>query len=92
MSPRNVSFTPAWSTSTPVTVVPASSVVRRIARAFVSSVTFRWPRAGRTPKISASDLPITSEGNPSQVWHRMQMLFGMSSASSRMPHGAWNGW
>ena len=70
---------------------PAASVVSLVTVAFVSSVTFGCLRAGRTPKISASDLACTSDGNPSHVAQRMHGLFGMSPSSSRTPHGAWNG-
>ena len=82
---------PSRSTSTPVTVVPAASVVSFVARAFVSSVTFGCLSAGRTPKISASDFAWTSDGKPSQVAQRMHGLLTMSFSSSRTPHGAWNG-
>jgi hypothetical protein len=58
----------------------------------VSSVTLVWAIAGRTPKISASALPWTSDGKPSQVWQRMHGLNGMAPSSRRTPHGAWNGW
>ncbi len=42
--------------------------------------------------VSASDLACTRHGKPSQVAHRMQALAGRRASSSRMPHGAWNGW
>ena len=92
MSPRNVFGSPSWVTSTPVTVEPAASVVSLVTSAFVSSVTLGCSRAGRTPKISASDLPWTSDGKPSQVAHRMHGLNGMFVSWRRTPHGAWNGW
>ena len=56
------------------------------------SVTLGCSSAGRTPKISASDLAWTSDGKPSQVAQRMHGLLTMSFSSSRTPHGAWNGW
>ncbi len=82
---------PSRSTSTPVTVVPAASVVSFVARAFVTSVTLGCFSAGRTPKISASDFAWTSDGKPSQVAQRMHGLLTMSFSSRRTPHGAWNG-
>ena len=41
---------------------------------------------------SASDLACTRHGYPSHQAHRMQSLAGRRASSSRMPHGAWNGW
>ena len=62
------------------------------ACAFVSSVTFGCSIAGRTPKTSASDLPCTAHGKPSQFTQRTQAEYGMFASFSRIPHGAWNGW
>ena len=72
--------------------MPASFVSSFTARAFVSSVTFGCSSAGRTPSTSASDLPCTAHGKPSQFWQRTQTLYGMFGSLSRIPHGAWNGW
>ena len=72
--------------------MPASFVSSLIALVFVSSVTFACSSAGRTPSTSASDLPCTAQGKPSQFWQRTQVLYGMFGSSSRIPQGAWKGW
>ena len=92
MSPVTVSRSPARSTTTPVTAVPAAFVSSRTAMAFVHSSTFACLSAGRTARTSASDLACTRHGKPSQVAQRTHALFGMSSSPSITPQGAWNGW
>ncbi len=67
---------PFTSASTPVTAVPAALVSSFVARALRSSVTFGCSSAGRTAITSASDLACTRQGKPSQVWQRMQRLYG----------------
>ena len=59
---------------------------------FVSSVTFGCSSAGRTPSTSASDLPCTAQGKPSQFVQRTQALYGRFASFRRTPQGAWNGW
>ena len=90
-SPVYVSVAPPRSTTTPVTTVPAALVSRPTASAFVTIVTFACSSAGRIPSTSASDFAWTRQGKPSQVEHRTQALWGMSSSRSITPHGAWNG-
>ena len=72
--------------------MPAGLVSSRTAIASVSSVTFGYCSAGRTPITSASDFACTRHGKPSQVAHRTQVLYGMFASFSITPHGAWNGW
>ena len=91
-SAANCSVAPSRSTTTVVTLVPASFVSSLTTSAFVSSVTFGCSSAGRTPITSASDLPCTRHGKPSQFMQRTQALYGMFDSSSRIPQGAWNGW
>ena len=92
MSAEYRSVAPSRSTTTAVTAVPASFVSSLPALALVSSVTFGCSSAGRTPSTSASDLPCTAHGKPSQFWQRTQAVYGMFASFSRIPHGAWNGW
>ena len=91
MSAVKCSRSPLRSTTTSVTVVPAGFVLSSTTLAFVRSVTFACSSAGRTPSTSASDLPCTAHGKPSQFVQRTQMLYGMFVSFSRTPHGAWNG-
>ena len=92
MPPAIRSSPPSRSTTTSVTAVPASFVPSLTTFVFVSSVTFIWKVAGRTPSTSASDFAWTMHGKPSQVAQRMHVLCGMSASLSMTPHGAWNGW
>ena len=75
-----------------MTSVPASFVSSLTAFALVLSSTFGCSSAGRTPSTSASDFPCTAQGKPSQFMQRTQALYGMFDSTSRIPHGAWNGW
>ena len=61
-------------------------------RALVSSVTFGYSSAGRTPSTSASDFACTRQGKPSHVAQRTQVLNGGFASSRMTPHGAWKGW
>ena len=79
-------------TTTSVTLPPPASVSSRSTRALTSSVTLGCSSAGRTPSTSASDLPWTTQGKPSQFMQRTQALYGMLDSRRRMPQGAWNGW
>ena len=76
----------------PVTVVPLALVVSLMALALVSSVTFGYSSAGRTPITSASDLACTRHGKPSHVAQRMQVLNGLLCSLSIIPFGEWKGW
>ena len=91
-SPAYRSSTPSRSTTTSVTAVPASFVTSFTTWAFVSSVTLGCSSAGRTPSTSASDLPCTRQGKPSQFAQRTHALKAGFGSSSLIPHGAWNGW
>ena len=75
-----------------MTAVPEGLVSSLIACVFVSSVTLACSSAGRTPNTSASDFACTRQGKPSHVWQRMHVLCGLSSSTSLIPQGAWNGW
>ena len=90
-SAENVFVSPSCSTTTPLTVEPPSAVSSFKAVAFVSSSTFGCSSAGRTPSTSASDLPWTTHGKPSQFAQRTQWLFGRFDSLSRIPQGAWKG-
>ena len=63
-----------------------------VTSAPVSKVTLSRPSTGRTAMTSASDLAWTRHGYPSHQVHRMHVLAGRFASSSRIPHGAWNGW
>ena len=90
-SPKKRSISPSRSTTTAFTESPPPSVSSLTTCAFVSNVTFGCSSAGRTPSTSASDLPCTAHGNPSQFWQRTQALYGMFISLRRIPQGAWNG-
>jgi hypothetical protein len=92
MSAANVSRSPPWSTTTPVTARPSAPVSSRTASAPVISVTLPCSSAGRTASTSVSDLACTRHGKPSHVAQRTHWLCGMSASFRRMPQGAWNGW
>ena len=92
MSAAYRSLSPSRSTTTPVTAEPAGFVSSLTTWAFVNRVTLSCSRAGRTPSTSASDLPWTTQGKPSQFIQRTQALCGMSRSARRIPQGAWNGW
>ena len=64
-------------TTTPVTAVAGALRLEPHGRRVVSSVTFWCSSAGRTPSTSASDLPWTAHGKPSQFWQRTHALYGM---------------
>ncbi len=74
-----------------MTSVPAAFVSSFTTRASMSSVTFGCSSAGRTPITSASDLAWRTQGKPSQLAQRTQVLYGGFASSSRIPQGAWNG-
>ena len=73
-SPEYVSRSPLCSTTTSVTAVPSAFVSSLTTCALVSSSTFECSRAGRTPSTSASDLPWTAQGKPSQFAQRTHAL------------------
>ena len=81
------SSSPPRVTTTPVTLPPPASVSSRSTRALTSSVTLGCSSAGRTPSTSASDLPWTTQGKPSQFRQRTQSLYGMFGLAQA--HAAW---
>ena len=92
MSPWIVSVLPSTSTMTSVTDVPPEFVLSLSARALRSKVTFGNWSAGRMPMTSASDFACTRQGNPSQVWQRIQVLKAISCSFIITPQGAGKGW
>ena len=75
-----------------MTLRPDGSVSNFTTSASTSNVTFGAISNGRTAIVSASDLACTMHGYPSHHVHRMHVLRGRSASSSRIPHGAENGW
>ena len=78
---------PSFSTSIPVTCLPAGSVSTRKALVRTQRVMFGLARAGRTQLTSASLLASTWQGKPSQVLQRMQRPPSRRST----PMGRWKG-
>ena len=65
---------PSRLTTTSVTAARPGRSRAHSTRALTSRVTFGCSSAGRTPSTSASDLPCTAHGKPSQFTHRTQAL------------------
>ena len=77
--------------TTPVTVPPAASVIRRSTFAWRRSVTLGNCSAGRTQRTCASALPSVRHGKPSKRSQRTQRPPSGSLSSRSTPTGRWNG-
>ena len=82
---------PSRVTTTRSTAPPDGVVSNRVTRAPVSRATFGYRSAGSTHTVCASALPLTRQGNPSQVAQRTQADRCGRASSMRMPLGSSNG-